>query len=81
MGDQFAGTPISFIGMPAIFGTRFVSGPEAGEERTVPRFRHGRWRAMTDFFAICSYHWGRCMRSIEAYCATGRGTPFGTEDG
>jgi hypothetical protein len=43
------------------------------------RFTHGAWREMTDFFAACNYNWGFYMRSLKAYCETGKGQPF-TQD-
>ena len=34
------------------------------------------YRATTDLFAHCNYHWGFYMRSLKAYCETGEGEPF-----
>ena len=57
-------------------GTTFVFDLEAGKDQTTLRFSHGNWRAMTDFFAHCNYHWGFYMRSLKTYCETGKGEPF-----
>ena len=56
--------------------TTFVFDLEGREGSTVLRFTHGGWREMTDFYATCNYHWGFYMRSLKAYCETGKGQPF-----
>jgi len=43
-------------------------------DHTILRFVHGNWRAKTDFFASCNYHWAYYLRSLKLYCETG--TPF-----
>lgn len=57
-------------------GTRIVFDLEKRRGKTVLRFRHGDWRAETDFFASCNYNWGYYMHSLKQYCETGEGTPF-----
>ena len=57
-------------------GTTFAFSLEVEDGRTVLRFEHGNWAAMTDFFANCNYHWGFYMRSLKSYCETGTGEPF-----
>lgn len=48
---------------------------EAHAEKTLLRFSHFGWRAVTDTFAGCTYDWGRFMTSLKLYCETGTGTP------
>lgn len=57
-------------------GTSFVFDLEPRDGQTILRFAHGGWRAVTDFFAHCNYHWGFYMRSLKSYCETGQGEPF-----
>ena len=57
-------------------GTTFIFSLEPIDGQTIVRFSHGNWRAMTDFFATCNYHWGFYMRSLKSYCETGQGEPF-----
>jgi uncharacterized protein YndB with AHSA1/START domain len=48
---------------------------EEKDGRTLLRFAHTGWRAVTDMFAACNYDWGRFMTSLKSYCETGTGTP------
>lgn len=48
---------------------------EEKEGRTILRFTHSGWRAVTDTFAGCNYDWGRFMTSLKSLCETGTGTP------
>jgi uncharacterized protein YndB with AHSA1/START domain len=48
---------------------------EEKEGRTLLRFTHSGWRAVTDTFAGCNYDWGRFMTSLKSFCETGTGTP------
>lgn len=57
-------------------GTSFVFELEPEGGRTIVRFTHGDWHAMTDFYAHCNYHWGFYLRSLKSYCETGEGEPF-----
>ena len=63
-------------GDPEWVDTTFVFDLESHQGSTVLRFSHSNWREMTDFFAACNYNWGFYMRSLKAYCETGKGTPF-----
>jgi uncharacterized protein YndB with AHSA1/START domain len=56
--------------------TRFVFDLEKKGDQTLLRFQHTQWRAMTDFYASCNYHWGYYIRSLKLYCETGTGMPF-----
>lgn len=57
-------------------GTSFVFELEVKDGQTVVRFTHGKWRAVTDFFAHCNFHWGFYLRSLKSFCESGRGEPF-----
>jgi uncharacterized protein YndB with AHSA1/START domain len=70
---------ICLDGDPEWVDTTLVFEIEARDGSTVLRFTHGAWREMTDFFAACNYNWGFYMRSLKAYCETGKGQPF-TQD-
>jgi len=48
---------------------------EEKDGRTILRFTHSGWKAVTDMFAGCNYDWARFMASLKAYCETGTGTP------
>ncbi len=43
------------------------------------RFYHNNWKEETDYFGVCSYHWGRFMASLKSYVETGLGQPFKSE--
>lgn len=61
-------------------GTRFVFDLEEKDGQTVLRFTHYDWKAETDFFASCNYHWGYYMHSMKQYCETCIGTPFTADE-
>jgi uncharacterized protein YndB with AHSA1/START domain len=48
---------------------------EEKDGRTILRFAHSGWRAVTDFFAECNYNWALFMKSLKSFCETGAGTP------
>jgi uncharacterized protein YndB with AHSA1/START domain len=48
---------------------------EERDGRTLVRFVHGDWRAVTDTYAACNYDWALFMKSLKSYCETGSGTP------
>jgi len=56
--------------------TRLTFRLESRDQGTILRFKHGNWRAETDFFASCNYHWGNYMTSLKNYCENGQGSPF-----
>lgn len=60
--DEWVGTSISF---------------DLSERNgnTVLRFTHGGWRAVTDLYAECNYHWALFMKSLKSLCETGTGSP------
>ena len=55
--------------------TNILFDLEEKEGRTLLRFTHSGWRAVTDTFAGCNYDWGRFMTSLKLFCETGTGTP------
>ncbi|WP_158534849.1 SRPBCC family protein [Mucilaginibacter hurinus] len=36
-------------------------------------FRHDGWRAQTEYFSICNFHWARHLLMLKNYCETGKG--------
>ena len=47
------------------------------EGKTRVRFAHEGWGQQDDFYAICSFAWGRYMESLRQYIQTGKGEGFG----
>lgn len=56
-------------------GTSISFDLEEKEDRTILRFAHSDWRAVTDTFAGCTYDWGRFLASLKSLCETGTGKP------
>jgi uncharacterized protein YndB with AHSA1/START domain len=52
---------------------------DENEGKTRVRFSHEGWQEQDDFYAICSFAWGRYMESLRQYCHTGNGEAFGSE--
>lgn len=61
--EEWMGTTISF------------DLEEQQDGRTILRFAHANWTAMTDMFASCNYNWALFMKSLKSFCETGTGTP------
>ena len=55
--------------------TNILFDLEEKDGRTLLRFTHSGWRAVTDTFAGCNYDWERFMTSLKLFCETGTGTP------
>jgi uncharacterized protein YndB with AHSA1/START domain len=49
------------------------------EGKTRVRFSHEGWKEEDDFYAICSFTWGRFMESLRQLLQTGKGGPFALE--
>ncbi len=47
--------------------------------KTRIRFEHDNWKATDDFYASCSFSWGRYMESLRQLCQTGKGQAYGSE--
>jgi uncharacterized protein YndB with AHSA1/START domain len=56
-------------------GTSISFDLEEKDGKTILRFTHGGWKAVTDTFAGCTYDWARFMTSLRSLCETGTGTP------
>jgi uncharacterized protein YndB with AHSA1/START domain len=66
-------------GMPDWIGTTLQFTLDQNEGKTRVRFEHAGWKQESDFFASCSFSWGRYLESLRQYCQTGKGEAFGTE--
>jgi uncharacterized protein YndB with AHSA1/START domain len=58
-------------------GNRLTFSLDENEGKTRVRFAHNGWAEDNDFYAICSFTWGRYMESLRQYCQAGKGDPFG----
>lgn len=58
-------------------GNRLTFSLDENEGKTRVRFAHNGWEEDNDFYAICSFTWGRYMESLRQYCQAGKGDPFG----
>jgi uncharacterized protein YndB with AHSA1/START domain len=56
-------------------GTKVFFDLEQREGKTMLRFNHAEWRAVTDMFAGCNYDWARFLASLKSFCETGSGAP------
>jgi len=61
-------------------GTNLSFTLDENEGKTRVRFNHNGWREANDFFAGCSFSWGRYMESLRQLCETGKGAPFGSDN-
>lgn len=62
-------------------GTRisFQLDENGNKAKTRVRFEHSGWKNANDFFAACTFTWGRFMESLRQYCQTGKGEAFGSD--
>ena len=60
-------------------GHRFVFSLDENDGKTRVRFSQEGFNEQDDFYAICSFSWGRYMESLRQYCQTGRGEAYGSE--
>jgi uncharacterized protein YndB with AHSA1/START domain len=60
-------------------GHTFTFALDDNDGKTRVRFSHDGWTEQDDFYAICSFSWGRYMESLRQYCQTGKGEAFGSE--
>ena len=56
-------------------GTTISFELEEKDGKTILRFAHAGWRAVTDTFAACSYDWAIFLKSLKSLCETGTGEP------
>jgi uncharacterized protein YndB with AHSA1/START domain len=57
-------------------GHEFTFILDENDGKTRVRFSHGGWKEEDDFYAICTFTWGRYMESLRQYCQAGKGEPF-----
>ena len=63
-GDhEWIGTTVSFI-------------LEEKDGGTFLKFAHDNWTEESEYFGVCTYHWGRFLFSLKLLCETGKGEPF-----
>jgi len=60
-------------------GHIFIFSLDENDGKTRVRFSHNGWEQQDDFYAICSFSWGRYMESLRQLCQTGQGAAFGSE--
>jgi len=60
--DDWIGTKIEFKLIPK-------------EDSTDISFRHYGWKAQSEHFASCNYHWGLYMKSLKMLIEDGEGAP------
>ena len=41
------------------------------DDHTKLDFKHAGWRNITEFYAVCNFHWGRHLLMLKALCETG----------
>jgi len=61
-------------------GNTFTFKLDENEGKTRVRFEHAGWKDANDYYASCSFSWGRYMESLRQYCQTGKGQAFGSEN-
>ena len=49
---------------------------DTNENKTRLRFSHNNWPTHSDFFAQCSFSWGRYLESLRQLLEKGNGQPF-----
>jgi len=62
-------------GDPQWIDTKITFNIEPSDDSINLRFSHTGWRKITDFYAVCNFHWGLYLRSLKTYVETGKGTP------
>lgn len=60
-------------------GHTFTFLLDDNDGKTRVRFSHDGWGNTDDFYAICSFSWGRYMESLRQLCQTGTGEAFGSK--
>ena len=57
-------------------GTEFLFELDQNERKTRLYFEHSKWPTSEDFYAHCTFSWGRYLESLRQLCETGSGEPF-----
>jgi len=60
-------------------GNTFTFFLDENDGKTRVRFSQDGWTEQGDFYAACSFSWGRYMESLRQLCQTGKGEAFGSE--
>jgi len=66
-------------GPPDWIGTTISFWLDENEGKTRVKFEHANWKEANDFFAGCSFAWGRYMESLRQLCQAGKGEAYGSE--
>src|SRR5436190_198611 len=61
-------------------GNTFTFNLDENAGKTRVRFSHDGWIEADDYYAICTFAWGRYMESLRQLCQTGKGEAFGSEN-
>jgi uncharacterized protein YndB with AHSA1/START domain len=59
-------------------GHTFTFSLDENDGKTRVRFSHNGWEDNDDYYAICTFSWGRYMESLRQLCQTGQGQAFGS---
>lgn len=60
-------------------GATFTFLLDENDGKTRVRFSHDGWKEQDDFYAICSFAWGRYLESLRQLCQTSKGEAFGSD--
>jgi len=63
-------------GLDDWIGTTLDFKLDENEGKTRVRFDHAGWLQENDFYAGCSFTWGRFLESLRQFCQAGKGEPF-----
>lgn len=66
-------------GPPDWLGTTVSFYLDDNDNKTRVRFEHAGWQDNGDFYAACSFSWGKYLESLRQLCQTGMGEAFGSE--
>lgn len=61
---------------PEWIGTTISFDLRENNGRTIVTLKQEKWRAVTDMFRYCNYHWGFFLYSLKSYCEDGKGIPY-----
>ncbi len=61
-------------------GHTFIFSLDENDNKTRVRFSHNGWEEQNDFYAGCSFSWGRYLESLRQLCQTGEGNAFGSKN-
>lgn len=65
---------------PYWLGNKLTFALDENDGKTRLRFSHDGWQEQNDFYAICTFAWGRYMESLRQYCQAGKSQGFGQPD-